>query len=100
MWCIGTYKGNYLARPGRRRCWQARVAAVRSRTSRSSTRRPTKRTVAGHHDDDLSGAGAAARRRTGRFSSRADPSPWSMSRDKSWQEVDGRGVCSRQDHRV
>lgn len=72
---------------------------MRSRTSRSSTRRPTKRTVAGHHDDDLSGAGAAARRRTGRFSSRADPSPWSMSRDKSWQEVDGRGVCSRQDHR-
>lgn len=72
---------------------------MRSRTSRWSTRTPTKRTAAIHRDDDLSGAGAAARRRTGRFSSRADPSPCSMSRGKSSQEVDGRGVCSRQDHR-
>lgn len=73
----------YLARLGKSHWWRAKVAAVRRRTSNSSARTPTRTTAADFHDVGLSGAGAAAQKRTGRSSGIADPSPCSMSRDKS-----------------
>lgn len=59
------------------------MAAVHRRTSNSSARMPTRMTAADFHDVGLSGAGAAAQKRTSRSSGIADPSPCSMSRDKN-----------------
>lgn len=56
---------------------------MRCHTSNSSAHTSTRTTAVDFHDDGLNGAGAAAQRRTGRSSDIADPSPCSMSRDRS-----------------
>lgn len=73
------------------------MAAGRRRTWNSSPHKRTRTTAANFHDDDLNGAGAAAQKRTGRSSDKADPSPCLMSRGRSSKVVDGRGICSHQD---